>query len=164
MFTVEVKGLNELVAGFKLVEKGLLDYRQLGAWKAVRSEFYKIMKDQFASEGSKGASGKWKALNPKYKAIKDRKYGVLPILQRTKRTYKSLTSQGSDTVVDESAQEMTIGTKVPYAPYHQRGSGRLPRREIISLTVAQEKQLMKPIQTKLKQLVANAKLKELRGF
>ena len=158
MFTIEVKGLNELVAGFKLVEKGVLDFRQLGAWKAVRTEFYKIMKEQFSSEGSAGRSGRWKSLSPKYKAIKDRKYGVLPILQRTKRTYQSLTRQGADTVVEEDAQAMSVGTKVPYAKYHQE------TRPIISLTDAQEKQLMKPIQTKLKQLVANARLKELRGF
>ncbi len=164
MFTVEVEGLNELVASFNLVEKGLLDFRQLGAWKGVRGEFYQIMKEQFGSEGASGKSGKWKPLTPKYKAIKDMKFGPLPILQRTGKMYRSMTGQSPDSVVEESAQEMSIGTKVSYAAYHQRGSGRLPKREVISLTEAQEKRLLQPIQEKLKQLVANAKLSELRGF
>lgn len=163
-FTIEVEGQRELLASFLMVQEGLVDLRQLGTWDRVQTEFYKVLKDQFGSEGAAGKAGKWKPLSPKYAKVKLRKYGALPILQATGKLYRAMTSQGGDSFVEKKAQEMTIGTKLPYAAFHQRGGKRLPQREIISLTDEQEKQITAPIQEKLKQLVANAKLRERRGF
>jgi phage gpG-like protein len=154
---VEVEGINELVAKFGLIQHGLQDMRQLGTWDWVQSEFYKVLKAQFGGEGV-GKSGKWKALSPKYKAWKLRKYGDLPINQRTKDLYKSLTSQTTGSVVEKSAQEMTIGTSIPYAGYVHR------KRPLLDFSPEQEKQLVAPIQKKLSQLIDNARLKDERGF
>jgi phage gpG-like protein len=162
--TVEVQGINDLVARFDQVRRGTEDFRQLGTWDWVQSEFYKVLKAQFGSEGAAGRSGKWKELSPKYKVWKQRKYGSLPILQLTGRLYRSLTSQGGDAVVEKSAQEMTLGTRVPYAGYHQSGTGRMSARKVIDFSPEQEKQLKRPIQEKLKQLIANARLRDERGF
>lgn len=162
---IELEGMSELLAAFKGVEAGMLDFRQLGAWDAVQSEFYKIEKEQFASEGSSGRSGKWKALSPKYAAIKQRKYGAMPILQATGKGYRSLTSADADgAVVVKEKQELVLGTSIPYMAYHQKGGGRLPKREPISMTDDHIKRLSAPVNAKLKQLIANAKLRELRGF
>jgi phage gpG-like protein len=156
-FQIEVDGVNETLAAFLKVQKGVADLRQLGTWDWVQSEFYKIEKAQFGGEGI-GKSGKWKALSPKYKVWKQKKYGNLPINQRTQDTYKSLTSQAKGSVVEKQAQEMTIGTSIPYAGYIQKD------RPLIDLSPEQEKQLVKPIQEKLKQLIQNARLSDERGF
>jgi phage gpG-like protein len=161
-FTVEVEGLDELLRAFAGVEKGMLDFRDLGTWDAVQFEFYRIEKEQFQSEGSAGKSGKWKQLSSPYKERKQRQYGDVPILTRTGRLYRSLTSSGGDSVVEKRPLEMVLGSKVPYAGYHQSGTGRMPKREPISVTPEQEQQLMKPIQRHLKQIVANAKLRSLQ--
>lgn len=162
---IEVEGANQLLASFLAVQKGIVDLRQLGTWDWVQSEYYKIVKAQFGSEGGAGLSGKWKPLTPKYRERKIKKYGDMPILQASGRFYKSMTSEGADgSITEKKPQELTLGSSVPYGPYHQKGGGSLPRREVISFTPDQEKRLVKPIETKLKQLIANAKLSDLRGF
>ena len=77
--------------------------------------------------------------------------------------YKQFTSDAGN--VTESAQELTFTFAQP-AGYHMGREPRkkMPRRSSLDMTEAQEKQLMKPVQEKLKQLIANAKLRELRGF
>lgn len=163
-FNIDVDGVQLTLAAFGKVERGILDLRQLGTWDWVQSEFYKVEKEQFGSEGGSGASGKWKALSSPYKERKQAKYGDMPILQATGRMYKSITSAGGDSIVDKQPLEMTLGSAVPYSRYHNRGGGRLPRRAILDFTPDQEKQIMKPIQKKLEQLIDNAKLRDIRGF
>lgn len=162
---IKIEGSDELRAAFKTVESGMLDLRQLGTWDAVASEFYKIEKEQFASEGAAGKSGKWKQLSPDYAKIKLKRWGSVPILQASGETYRSLTSRGAaGSVLEKSAQELTIGTSIKKAGYHQRGNARLPQRKMIDFTDEQLKQLAKPIAGKMRQLVANARLRNVRGF
>jgi phage gpG-like protein len=160
---VTLEGTNELKAAFAMVEKGATDLRELGTWKAVGSEFYKIEKEQFDSEGS-GPSGKWKALSSGYAAIKAKKWGSVRILQASGRMYKSLTSKGGDSVFEETAQELTIGTSVSYAGFHQSGTRKMPKRPPIDLGQPQLDRLSKVIVGKMKQLAANARLRDVRGF
>lgn len=161
-FSIEVEGAKDLKHSFEYVEKGLTDFRQLGAWKGVAREFYKILKQQFSSEGGAGKSGKWAPLTPKYAAIKSKKYGDQGILVATGAMRRSLTEQGSaNSVYEESATDLVIGTTDPKARYHQFGR---KKREILSFTDEQEKQLVQPIYQKLNQLIANAKLRDIRGF
>lgn len=160
--TVDIEGLPELLDAFEGVSRGMLDFRDLGTWDAVQFEFYKIEKEQFSSEGAAGASGKWKPLSSPYKERKARQYGAVPILTASGRLYRSLTSSGGDAVVEKRPLELVLGSRVPYARHHQSGTGRMPKREPISITPEQEKRLMKPVQDHLKQIVANAKLRSLR--
>ena len=161
-FTVDVIGLDDVLARFAGVEKGMLDLRQLGAWKAVASEFRKIEAEHFAGEGR---HNRWRPLKPVYKAWKDVHYPGKPILQREGDLYESLTREGhTNHVFQESAQEMVIGTKDPKAVHHHRGTKRMPSRKPIDLTDADKERMMKPIEQKLVQLVGNAKLRALRGF
>ena len=163
--TVKVEGKEELLASFAKVRQGILDLRQLGAWKAVAGVFRRIVKEAFASEGASGKSGRWKALSSPYKERKLKKWGDVPILQASGKMYRSLTQEGAEnSVYQEDALELTIGTSDPKAGYHQRGGSRLPKREPVSFTPDQESQLAQPIQQKLKQLIANAKLADIRGF
>lgn len=156
--TVELEGLPELLAQFRGVEVGMLDFRTLGTWDWVQSEFYKVEKAQFASEGAAGAGGKWTALNPAYAARKEKKWGPVPILQASGRLYRSMTSANADGVVEKRPLELILGSRVKYGGYHQKGTSRMAKRPPIDFTPEQETQLMKPIQTHLKQIVSQAKL------
>jgi phage gpG-like protein len=159
MITFTVDGIQEMITRLGYVERGVVDLRQLGTWDWVQTEFYKIEKEQFDSEGSSGASGKWAALTPKYATWKQKKYGSLPILQLTGKLYKEMTTEAG--VVEKKAQEMTLGTRLPYAGYHQ--GGKKPRPPL-SMTPEQEDMLAEPVRKKMKQLIQNAGLSDLRGF
>jgi phage gpG-like protein len=163
---ITVEGADDLVARFATVEKGL-DFRELGTWDAVATEFRKIEYEQFASEGADGASGAWQALSTEYAARKLKQWGQVPIMQASGRLWRSLTQKGSkDAVEEQTATELTLGTTVEYAKYHQSKEPRkkLPRRPLVDLTDAQTARLGGVIQGKMKQLIANAKLRDIRGF
>ncbi len=126
-------------------------------WKEVQQEFYSIEADQFQSGGAAGASGKWQPLSPRYEAQKIARYGTFALLAgvliASNRMYESLTGETGDSVVEIGKQEAVFGTKLPYAKYHQRGGGRLPRREVISFSEKQKLRMQKRIQRKLVELL-----------
>ncbi len=162
---LEIEGLNETLALFDGVESFMIDFRQLGTWKAVGSEFRKIEAEAFSSEGGSSKGGKWKALSSPYKAQKLKRWGPVPILTASGKLYRSMTQEGAEgSVYEETAQELTIGSSVPYGRYHQSGTSRMPARPPIDLTDEQKQKVVSPVGEKLKQLIANAKLKNLRGF
>lgn len=160
----EVDGVQQTIRAFQQVERGVVDLRELGTWDWVQSEYYKVVKEVMDSEGSSGQSGRWKALTPKYAEVKRAKYGDKPILQASGEMYTSLTTSGGGAVVEKSAQEMTLGSRNPKAGWHNRGAGRLPKRQIIDFTDEQKKRIVAPIEKKMRQLVDNAKLRDIRGF
>lgn len=154
-FTVE--GIQELVRAFDKLARGVVDLRQLGTWKAVKSEFYKIQREIFEKEGPG-----WQALSPAYKVYKDKKWGAKPILQASGAMYKDFTAGGDP---QEEAQSLTFTFKKP-AGYHMSKSGRskIPYRSSLDLNQAQQDRLTDEIKKKLKQLIDNAKLRDVRGF
>lgn len=84
--------------------------------------------DMFRNGGP--PSKRWKPLDPGYRAWKARHYPGAGTLVRTGRLRDSLTvaGQGVETAGPRSA---TIGTRVPYAKYHQRGTRSMPARPIV---------------------------------
>lgn len=163
--TITVEGIDEQIKGLEYVERGLVDFRQLGAWRAVAKVFYRIVARLFDSEGSTGKEGKWAPLSPKYAAIKRARYGDQGILTASGSMRRSLTdSNAENAVYDESPLELVLGTRDPKARYHQTGTRKMPKREIIGFTDQQEKELLEPVYQKLDQLIDNAKLRHLRGF
>lgn len=142
-FTVEVEGTEQLKAEFRGVESTVSDFSPI--WKGVQSEFFAIEKEQFNSEGGKGASGNWQALSPAYREIKQKRYGSKPILRATDRLFKSLTGETDDSIAQFGKTEAAFGTRLPYARRHQGGGGRLPRREPISLSDKQKERIVKRI-------------------
>jgi len=163
--TITIDGAKELGDDFEYVRRGLVDFRQLGTWKAVASNFRKIEKQAFDSEGGTTKSGKWKALKPKYAAAKLKRWGPVPILTASGDLYRSLTQEGAkDAIYQETAQELVIGTSDKKAGYHQSGTSRMPKRSPIDFTPEQEKEMVQPVYDKLKQLIDNTKLRDKRGF
>jgi phage gpG-like protein len=157
-FEIEVEGVKELVTAFEKVQDGVADLRKNAIWLKVQQAFYREVKDHFAGEGT-GQSGKWKELSSPYKEWKAKKWGAVPILQASGKMYKSLTREGADAIVDKQPLEMTLGTKVKYAKYHQGGTKKMPARPVYDFTQDQKRKIVQPVQDGLRQLIANARLK-----
>lgn len=119
-------------------------------WGDLRDEFWRIEKEQFDSEGGKGASGRWKSLSTRYNKQKIARYGSgKKILEASGELVSSLTGNNPNNYYQTSEKEFRIGTTIPYAAYHQRGSENLPKREPISFSDEQKRSMMKVIQASL---------------
>ncbi len=77
-------------------------------------------------------------MTPAYAARKRREGYGSRILTRTGHLRISLTnSRHPDFVYRPQKLSVEIGTRVPYAQYHQRGTRKMPKREPIRLTQGQ---------------------------
>jgi len=84
--------------------------------------------ENFASHGMR--VGGWAPLSPRTAAWKAENGFPPAPLVRTGRLLESLSSlRGSPN--DVSAHQATFGTNVPYAKFHQYGTTRMPRRQIV---------------------------------
>ena len=155
--TLEDQGVLD---GLDKVIRGLVDFRELGAWKAVRKEFHAVQNEKFQTANN----GQWQKLSPAYEAVKASKYGgPTRILIANGDMVKEFTTDAGK--FDEQAQEMTFEFSSP-AGFHMSKAPRskIPYLSSLDLTEAQEKRIAEPITKKLKQLIANARLKDARGF
>ena len=151
-FSVEVDGIVEMDRGFNRVEQFISDFRS--RWPEVARVFYRIESEQFASQGAAGASGLWAPLSKAYAAYKAVRFPNQPILRATNSLFDSMTRMdASDSIFRPTATDLTIGTQREGATAHQRGSGRMPARKIISLTDDSKRRLQKAIQIGLVQFV-----------
>lgn len=86
---------------------------------------------QFSTEGEQFGN-KWPPLAP---STLDRKPAGLPMMVRTTRLRKSLTSRAEGSIANVSPFALEFGTSVPYAIYHQQpngpGAGIIPLRQLI---------------------------------
>lgn len=114
------------------------------AWLVLARRFTTNNVRQFASEGAY-ASGGWAPLSPRYAAWKARHYPGRKILARTGRLRRSLTRRpfGVERI---SADSMVLGTDVPYAVYHQRGTRFMPRRRPVELPESERREWVKVLQ------------------
>lgn len=151
-FSAEIDGVEVFNRAFNRVEGGLSDLRFI--WPSVAAEFYAIEREQFASEGAHGASGKWAPLSPAYKRWKELNFPGEPILRLYHPLVESLTTpDAAGSIFKPERDQLTIGSKVEYATAHQRGSGRMPARPPISLNENDKRRLQKAIQVPLVEFV-----------
>lgn len=162
-FDIEVDGVAQTLHAFEKVERGVVDMRELGTWDWVQTEFYKVVGKIFDTEGGAGASGKWQELSQPYSDQKRGRYGDMPILQASGDMRKSLTESGGSAVAEKKPDEIVLGSRDPKSAWHNRGAGRNPARKIFDFTDEHKQQITAPISKKLKQLIDNAKLRDIRG-
>jgi len=125
---IEIDGKEELARAFDTLGRTVSDFRP--AWPEIEQIFYRIELEQFDSEGARGG-GKWQALSPAYRKWKQVHYPGRPILVRTGRLKRSLSvigAGGGDSIRDFRPLELTLGSRVPYGIYHQRGTRKMPSR------------------------------------
>lgn len=141
-FIATLEGVEVLDRAFNRIDQIISDFRSI--WPNVAKEFYAIEADQFGSEGSKGASGKWAPLSPAYKKWKETHFPGEALLQLTHSLIESLTSPDAPgSIYRLEADEMTVGSKVEHARVHQR------TRPPISFTTEDKRKLQKSIQSGL---------------
>lgn len=154
-FVGEIQGVEVLNRAFNRIEEHISDFRNI--WPAVAQEFYAIEVQQFQSQGAHGASGRWAPLSPAYAKYKAVAFPGQPILRADNLLFESMTSPDAlDSIFRMDAQELTIGTQREGATAHQRGSGRMPARPIISLTEADKRRVQKAIQRGLVEFTRRA--------
>lgn len=131
---------------FSRFGEGISDLRPI--WDDVAKDFWDIEQQQFKSQGAH--SNTWKPLSEKYGQWKAKKYPGKQILEIDGTLWRSLTQKGAKgAVYDPQKDELAIGTSIPYAQYHQRGTRRMPRRAPIDLTEGDKRRIGRTIHRRL---------------
>jgi phage gpG-like protein len=137
---LEIAGEVAMDRGIARFADGLSDYRPL--WPIIEDDYYAQEKDQFKSEGEEGGD-KWSALTPEYAGWKEAHFPGKPILQRTGDLYDSLTNPNSPNGVRiEERKSLTLGSRLPYAIFHQQGTAMMDARPEIQFTEALKRSIM----------------------
>lgn len=132
------------------------------AFPAVQQVFFGIVRRAFESEGGTTASGPWVSLKPRTAA--DRRaegYDPYhPILQRTQALLRSLTMPSPDAIFLAAPKMLSLGSGVPYFPYHQssRPRTKIPRRAPVDITQADKHELLRPIVNHITGRTASSRL------
>jgi phage gpG-like protein len=114
-------------------------------------------------EQGRDASGRFakkqRVIHGGYAAWKEAHFPGKPILERTGDLVSSLTNPNDpNTVRVEARKTLTLGSRIPYAIYHQSLEPRtkLPRRPEIMLTEAFKRTVMHHVQTYLVQIASQS--------
>lgn len=89
-------------------------------------------REQFNTQGAH-LTQRWAPLSPAYREWKAIRYPGQPILVRTGRLRRSLTSRPFG-IEEFRKGSVRLGTDVPYGAYHQRGTRFMPRRQLYPTT------------------------------
>jgi phage gpG-like protein len=127
------------------VEKSLAGFQaaladEASALGEVADDFREMVAEQFATEGRAGGTP-WAPVAPRSR----RGTGVPPVntrrmrvpLVRTGALRDSLTRKGAaGSMEDTDGQTLSIGSRLPYAIFHQFGTRQMPARPLIVLSDA----------------------------
>jgi phage gpG-like protein len=126
--TVSVAGARGFVTR---IDRWTINLKNMNpAYNAIANYQASEWKKQFASQGSQFGTP-WAPLSPKYRAWKAAHFPGQPILVRTGRLRTSLTQRPLG-IEEVSTKGLRLGTDVPYAQWHQRGTRVMPRRQLYS--------------------------------
>lgn len=108
------------------MERRAKDFKPVFRW--AKRELQKANRDNFTKNGL--PVGGWAPLNSEYSAWKQTEFPGRPIMQATGRLRDSLTR------LDGPANQIRLttaqfGTDVEYARFHQYGTTRMPKRQIV---------------------------------
>jgi phage gpG-like protein len=105
------------------------------ALATVADDFREMVAQQFASEG-RAEGTPWAARGGAGLAPPSRRaMQASPLLVHTGALRDSLTTPGAAGSVEElDAGSLTLGTRLPYAMFHQLGTRRMPARPLIVLS------------------------------
>jgi len=151
---LDIAGVNQVNRALLLSAAAVKDLRPV--WDDLYDDFLQGERSLFAAEGNVGsrtremgggAWGPWEPLNEDYAKRKQAQGYGSKILVRTGRLKGSLTERShADAVFQPRELGMSLGTRVPYAGYHQTGTSKMPAREPIRINEAQARRWMRLIQ------------------
>ena len=142
----------------------------------IADDFRAMVTEQFASEGRAGGTP-WAALAP---STARRRRGGMSLLNLTGALLASLSDAGAPGHVEETdGQTLTLGSRLPYAIYHQTGTGAgygqtllpghtkgqrgMPMRPLIVLTPARSDQWTELVRQHLEENTPLLGTRELSG-
>lgn len=130
MVTIQIETIGDerFVRGFNRFLDEIKDFSPV--FELLWDDFTEINKKNFDRQGT---PERWKPLSEDYAAWKAKVRPGRPILVFDGNLRASLTGLSPDTIKKIGKTEAEFGTTLPYAPYHQRGSGRLPRRKPVQI-------------------------------
>lgn len=145
-FSATVDGFPVLDRAFNRIDSHISDFRNI--WPAPTGIIYGIFGKAFDTEGASTAAGKFKELTPAYAKRKAIEYPGQTILKRENTLFESMTDpEAPDAIFRPEKDQLTIGTRTPYARRHQR------TRPFISFTDRDKRDIQKSIQQGLVQFV-----------
>lgn len=133
MLKLTVDGQSVLLRALDQVERDTQDWRE--AWDDCELLFHQIEARQFGSQGSRGGSP-WKPLSEAYGRWKALKHPGKPLLVLSGDLKASLIGRSADSIHDAQKESLTLGSSLPYATAHQRGTKRMPARPPIIITTS----------------------------
>ncbi|ALY10280.1 hypothetical protein SONNY_12 [Arthrobacter phage Sonny] len=89
-----------------------------------------VNKRQFTQQGTPETGGRWAPLSPPYARYKERKRPGRPILVFDGDLREGMTVPGKG-IFETYDKGFVVGTDLPYAHYHQKGTPTMPARPII---------------------------------
>lgn len=122
---VRVSGLAEVQSRLDGIVKRMHDFTPVFLW--AQDELRKANAQNFSSNGL--PVGGWAPLSPPYAAWKAA-HGGGPPMQRTGQLFRSLASLSGPTNVI-TPMWARFGTDVDYAKFHQYGTRKMPKREVV---------------------------------
>ena len=129
--TFEIVGEEQIKRSFSRFAENVNNATE--PFKEIAADFKKIEQNQFESEGSYGG-GSWAELSKNYSEWKAKNFPGAKILVLSGLMRESLIGENPYYVENIQPLYMEVGTRVPYAIYHQQGGSKLPQRKIINLT------------------------------
>jgi len=137
LISFDVSGSNAVLQGLGQLEKALQDLRPF--WRDVFApKYFAVVQDLFATggrpraPGGQWSGGAWTSLSPKYAVWKAKNFPGKPILVRTGALKDSVTWSGNGLgpggVFQPEPQFVIVGSAIPYAPAHQKGTKHMPAR------------------------------------
>lgn len=103
------------------------DARPVFRW--AHQELKKTFSDNFTTQGL--PVGGWAPLSAEYASWKATRFPGAPPMVQTGRLFRSIADLSDPQVNEINKLSATFGTGVPYAKFHQYGTEKMPKREIV---------------------------------
>lgn len=129
-FSVSVPGAQGFALALSRFGQGLSDFTTF--WSGpFKVWWYAIRELDYAAAGST-TGDRWAPLSANYRKWKNRHFPSAPLLVLHGDLKASVISdQAPGSVWRPAPQSLAVGTSIPYAIYHQKGTSRMPARPVI---------------------------------
>ncbi len=131
VLTFQVAGEEQVSRSFSKFAEDIQDARE--PFTEIAQDFKEIEQRQFDSEGAAGSGG-WAPLSPNYAVWKARWHPGARLLVLSGLMKESLATGNSWTIEEIEPLSLRLGTRLPFAIWHQTGTTKMPARKPIQLS------------------------------
>lgn len=123
---IDVEGIEETRDDLEDMADRGEDFRPV--FRKVADDLAKSWSENFTAQGL--LVGGWKTLDAQYAAWKSRNVPGAPPMIRSGNLFRSI-SEGRGVAIEIDKKSAVFGTKVEYAKFHQYGTTKMPKRQIV---------------------------------